>query len=117
MRDAGVGRAILSNGTPSMLPRQLRAAGLENLFDHVLSVEAAGVFKPDPRVYQLAVDRFGFPAAQIGFVSSNAWDAFGAHAFGFPVFWINRKGQPDEYGLHRHATVLPDLSGLPARLL
>jgi 2-haloacid dehalogenase len=116
LRDAGVARAILSNGTPSMLSRQLAATGLRDLFDHVLSVEAAGVFKPDPKVYQLAVDRFGCTAAEIGFVSSNPWDAFGAYAFGFPVFWINRKQQPDEYGLHRHVTILPDLSGLPARL-
>jgi hypothetical protein len=30
--------------------------------------EAAGAFKPDRRVYQLAVDRLGIPSAAIAFV-------------------------------------------------
>jgi 2-haloacid dehalogenase len=81
-----------------------------------LSVEAAGVFKPDPRVYRLAEDRFQLPAAQMAFVSSNPWDAFGAHVFGFHVCWINRTRQPAEYGLRDVATELTDLADLPAAL-
>ena len=78
----------------------------------MLSVEAVGVFKPDPRVYRLAADRFGLPPDAIGFFSSNPWDAFGAAAFGFRVFWVNRTGQPDEYGLRGAVTELADLSAL-----
>ena len=52
----------------------------------------------------------------MAFVSSNPWDAFGALAFGFRVFWVNRAGQPDEYGLRGRVTELPDLSGLPDAL-
>src|SRR6185312_13251568 len=62
LRDAGIARAILSNGEPSMLTDAVHAAGIEPLLDAVLSVEAAGVFKPDPRVYRLATDRFDLPA-------------------------------------------------------
>jgi FMN phosphatase YigB (HAD superfamily) len=51
------------------------------------------------RVYRLAVDRLQLPAARIGFVSSNGWDAIGAKAFGFTAFWINRAGAP----VDRHA--------------
>ncbi len=116
LRDRGIGRAILSNGTPSMLAHQLRAAKLDGLLDHVLSVEAVGVFKPDPRVYHLAIDRLGVSAGHVAFVSSNAWDVFGAHAFGMRPFWINRKSQPDEYGLRGQVTELGDLSDFPARL-
>jgi 2-haloacid dehalogenase len=74
-----------------------------------LSVEAVGVFKPDPRVYRLAADRFDLAPSAIAFFSSNPWDAFGALAFGFRVFWVNRAGQPDEYGLRGHVTELKDL--------
>ena len=81
LRNAGARLAVLSNGTPSQLPRQLHAGGLDGLFEAVLSVEAAGVFKPDPRVYRLSTMRLGLAPASIGFVSSNPWDAFGAHAF------------------------------------
>ena len=47
--------AILSNGEPGMLADAVRSSGLDGLLDHVLSVETIGVFKPDPRVYRLAV--------------------------------------------------------------
>ena len=56
----------------------------------MLSVEDVGIFKPDPRVYQLAVDRLGVEAGRICFLSSNAWDAAAASHFGFKVAWINR---------------------------
>jgi 2-haloacid dehalogenase len=116
LRDMGVARAILSNGEPGMLVDGVRSAGIAELLDDVLSAESVGVFKPDPRVYRLAADRFGLPAEQIAFVSSNPWDAFGASVFGFRVFWVNRHRQPAEYDLHRRAAELADLSGLPERL-
>jgi 2-haloacid dehalogenase len=96
LRRAGLKTAILSNGTPAMLNAAVRRAGLDAMFDAVLSVEDAGVFKPDPRVYQLAVDRLGCPAAAIAFQSSNAWDAYAASAFGMKVVWCNRYGQRRE---------------------
>jgi 2-haloacid dehalogenase len=112
----GLGRAILSNGAPEMLAAAVRSAELDKLLDKVLSVETVGIFKPDRRVYQMASDAVGLPAGEIAFVSSNAWDAFGANAFGFRVFWVNRSGQPPEYGLHGAVTELADLSALPAAL-
>lgn len=116
LRDAGINRGILSNGEPGMLADAVRTARLEPLLDAVLSVESAGVFKPDPRVYRLATERFALPAEQIAFVSSNPWDAFGARAFGFQVFWINRSGAPPEYDLATTATELRDLAALPDSL-
>jgi 2-haloacid dehalogenase len=65
---------------------------LTALFDPVLSIEEVGVFKPDPRVYQLACDRLGLAADAIAFVSSNGWDAWAASAFGMRVVWCNRQG-------------------------
>jgi 2-haloacid dehalogenase len=112
LQAAGIARAILSNGEPAMLADAVANAGLQPLLDDVLSVESVGVFKPDPRVYQLACDRFGLPAAAIGFVSSNPWDAFGAASFGFPVFWLNRGNAPVEYGLDTMATEIASLAAL-----
>ncbi|HEY8288571.1 MAG TPA: haloacid dehalogenase type II, partial [Acetobacteraceae bacterium] len=116
LRAQGLGLAILSNGEPGMLGDAVKAAGIEHALDAVLSIEAAGVFKPDPRVYRLATAQFGLDPRQIAFVSSNAWDAFGAHAFGFRVFWINRSGQPAEYELPAAVTVLTELAALPDAL-
>ena len=75
---------------------------LENIAPHVdgiLSVDAAGIYKPAPAVYQLAVDQLRLAPEEIAFVSSNGWDAAGAKVFGFTTFWINRYGVPVE----RHA--------------
>ncbi len=84
--------AILSNGSPDMLDPLVAQSGLP--FDAVLSVDELKVYKPAPQVYQLAVDRLRTPKQDIGFVSSNCWDALGAKSFGFSVYWINRTGAP-----------------------
>ena len=116
LRDMGVARAILSNGEPGMLRDAVHHAGLDSILDAVLSVESVGVFKPDPRVYRQAGQHLGLAASQMAFVSSNPWDAFGAQAFGFRVFWLNRTGQPHEYDLSATAAEITDLTTLPSAL-
>jgi 2-haloacid dehalogenase len=96
LKAAGLRTAILSNGSPRMLEAVVKGAKLDGLLDAVLSVEAVGVYKPHPRVYQLAVDRLAVPATAIAFQSSNAWDAYAASAFGMKVVWCNRYGQRRE---------------------
>jgi 2-haloacid dehalogenase len=98
-------RAILSNGTPGMLAPLVAAAQMEALLDAVLSVDEADTYKPAPAAYRLAVDRFHADPADIAFVTANGWDAAGAKAFGFRVFWLNRLALPVE----RHAPA-PDYS-------
>lgn len=96
LREAGFATAILSNGSPDMLASAVEGAGLAGAFDAVISVDEVGNFKPDPRVYQRAVDRLGVPAEAIAFQSSNAWDAHAASAFGMRVVWCNRYSQRRE---------------------
>ncbi len=96
LKRAGLQTAILSNGSPKMLDAAVNGNELQDLLDRVLSVEAVGVYKPHPKVYQLAVDRLGVPASAISFQSSNAWDAYAAAAFGMRVVWCNRYGQRRE---------------------
>ncbi len=96
LKEAGVKTAILSNGSPTMLAAVVDNAGIKDCLDHVLSVEEVGVFKPHPKVYQLAVDKLELPPETISFQSSNAWDAYAASAFGMRVVWCNRYGQRPE---------------------
>ena len=96
LKAAGMKTAILSNGSPAMLDAAVSGAQLEGLLDAVLSVEEVGVYKPHPKVYQLAVDRLAVPASAISFQSANAWDAYAASAFGMQVVWCNRYGQRRE---------------------
>jgi 2-haloacid dehalogenase len=107
-------RWILSNGTRAMLDPLVAASSLAPHLDGILSVDAAGIYKPSPRVYQLAVDQLALPAAEIAFVSSNGWDAAGAKAFGFTTFWINRYGLPVERHAPEPDYVVGSLGNLPA---
>ncbi len=116
LKAAGFPTAILSNGSPKMLAAAVTGAGLNGLLDHVLSVEEVGVYKTHPRVYQLAVDRLGVPAAVISFQSSNGWDAYAASAFGMRVVWCNRYGQRPERLPGRPDHEIRSLVELPALL-
>jgi 2-haloacid dehalogenase len=111
-------RWILSNGTRAMLDPLIACNDFGSVLDGVLSVDDAGIYKPSPRVYQLAVARLGLRPQEIGFVSANGWDAAGAKAFGCTTYWINRAGLPAD----RHAPApdysfgsLADLGALLAR--
>jgi len=92
LKKLGGKKAILTNGSPDMIEPLVRNTGLK--LDAVLSVDELKVFKPAPEVYELAVQRLQVPKSEIGFVSSNCWDAIGAKAFGFTVYWINRGAAP-----------------------
>ena len=108
--------AILSNGAAEMLNAVVAYNKLDAMLDAVLSVDEVAIFKPDPRVYQLACDRLRLSRDEIGFVSSNGWDAAGAKSFGFKTFWINRTNATvDALGVTPDR-VLSSLAELPALL-
>ncbi len=113
LRERGLVTAILSNGTPDMLAAATRSAGIDVSLDHVLSVEAVGVYKPDPRVYRLAVEATGIPAEHICFVSMNPWDASGAAWFGFRSVRLNRLGSPPDNLPGELAGEIASLAELP----
>jgi 2-haloacid dehalogenase len=104
--------AILSNGDADMLTDAVRAAKLEGMFDAVISVVSAGIFKPSPKVYQLVLSRFGTAPGEVSFQSSNRWDIAGAKASGFRCVWVNRTGEPDEYPDLPPDRVMRDLRAL-----
>jgi 2-haloacid dehalogenase len=109
LREAGIATAILSNGSPAMLKAAVTYAQIGDLIDQVISVDDLAIYKPDPRVYQLALDSFGVAKQQVLFYSSNAWDVAGAVNFGFHVAWINRFSQPPEPLSHAPTLILDNL--------
>ncbi|MEZ5777321.1 MAG: haloacid dehalogenase type II [Paracoccaceae bacterium] len=113
LKRRGLQTAILSNGSPEMLADAVASAGIGKLLDDMLSVEAAGVFKPDARVYGLVTERFGCARSDVLFVSSNGWDAAGAAGFGFRAVWVNRSGLPVDGLPARPDRVLSDLISIP----
>jgi 2-haloacid dehalogenase len=117
LKGAGYGLAILSNGSPAMLAALTRHAGLGDLFDHLLSVDAVKTYKTDFRAYRLATHAFNLSPREILFVSANGWDVSAGAWFGFRTFWVNRAGLPrEELGVTPEAegTSLADLPALVA---
>ena len=88
----GLPLAILSNGSTHSIRTVVQHSGLEHAFAHLISVDAVEIFKPHPRVYELAERRLALQRSDILFVSSNAWDAAGARHYGYPACWVNRSG-------------------------
>jgi 2-haloacid dehalogenase len=98
--------AILSNGSLRMLKALVENAKLKGIFTYIISADEVGIYKPSPRVYQLAVQKMGVDISSIGFVSSNSFDVNGAKSFGFWTCWVNRLNSTwDELGFLPDATV------------
>src|SRR4029078_634803 len=100
------------NGSPAMVGSAVEAAGLKAVLDAVLSGDTVNMCKPRPEVYALVTKEFSCRPADVVFVSSNRWDAFGATAFGFRTVWINRGNAPDEYPDFPPMAVGVSLTGL-----
>jgi 2-haloacid dehalogenase len=115
LKAMGLRLAVLSNGEPKMLESAARSAGIADLLDAVISVDEVKVFKPSPRVYELAAAHLHIPNSGIGFVTSNNWDAHGAGSAGLTTFWIQRAAAepPEELG-YPAAHIVHLLTELPA---
>ena len=109
LRDLHIPRAILSNGEKSMLDDSVRAASIARLLDDVLSRRCGECLQARPASLPLATGRLRVDPADVAFVSGNPSDCYGALTFGLRVFHVDRKGEPEEYGVHQLAQVIADL--------
>ncbi|MDE3113337.1 MAG: HAD-IA family hydrolase [Chloroflexota bacterium] len=89
-----------------------RAAAALGGFELVMTAEAAGAYKPDPRPYRAALDALGLAAERVLFVAGSAHDVGGASRVGMDVYWANRGGVPAPAD-GRALAERPDLRGLP----
>jgi 2-haloacid dehalogenase len=116
LKNGGIKLAILSNGEPKMLEAAAKSARICDLLDDIISVEEVKVFKPSPRVYNLAPERLKVANPELGFVSSNNWDICGGASAGLRTFWIQRTAAevPEELGFKADTTVkaITDLAPL-----
>lgn len=112
LRSMDVELVFLSNMTEKMIRDGLKQAGLEKEFKHVLSTDAVRSFKPSPAAYALGVDMLAIPKEEILFVAFAGWDVAGAKWFGYPTFWVNRQGAPNEELGAKPDAASRDLAGL-----
>ena len=99
LKATNVRLAFLSNMTEAMLRSNIRSAGLDALFDDVISTDRIRAYKPEPRAYQLACDVLHLDRRDILFVAFAGWDAAGARWFGLPTLWMNRANATPEFDI------------------
>lgn len=84
--------AALSNGDAAALERVVGGLGLP--LDRVISVEQAGCYKPDLRVYRGAAESLSLEAGAVLHVAAHAWDVRAAQAAGMRGAYVDRHGIP-----------------------
>lgn len=89
--EMGLATAILSNGDTAML--EAAAAAFDTGFDHILSSDMAGVYKPHPAIYALSETRLGISTRDVLHVAGSPNDVLGAVAAGVACIWSNRHGE------------------------
>ena len=74
--------------------------GLDDVFHFVVFATQCGAWKPDPRIFQVAVEKAGCSVQELLHVGdSPKEDIMGAAAVGIRSVWINRDGAPRDLGI------------------
>jgi 2-haloacid dehalogenase len=87
---AGVKLGIVTNCSRRL--GRVAVGRIDAAFDCVVTAEGAGYYKPDPRIYRLALDGFGVTPDRALFVAGSAYDLFGTAAIGLATWWHDRIG-------------------------
>ena len=114
LRSTGYKLAILSNGDRDMLNAAAPHIGFR--FDHVISVQEAGYFKPHWKTYAKAAEIIGEDRSSILFVANNAFDCIGAKSYGMRTAFIDRRRRPFGQTPHQPDLVVTDFAELAVTL-
>jgi 2-haloacid dehalogenase len=114
LRGAGYRLAVLSNGDRDMLQAARPHIGFA--FDHVVSVQEAGYFKPHWKAYAKACEIVGAERSSILFVANHAFDCIGAKACGMRAAFVNRRRRPFGETPHQPDLIVADFAELAAVL-
>ena len=112
LKEQGYKLAILSNGTPNLLNDLVKTNNLENFFDDIFSIEEVGVYKPDKRVYDIPIKKYGIKKNEVIFLSSNTWDVSGGGNYGYQSIWVNRNRNVFDYLDYKPKNQINSLKGL-----
>lgn len=92
--ELGIRMVTLSNGSASVADGLLERAGIRQLFERLLTVEDAGVWKPSPAAYAYALNQCGVDPGEAMLVAVHPWDIDGAARAGLGTVWVSRDRGP-----------------------
>ena len=93
LADAEIRVVALSNGAATTTKGLLDAAGLNELVDHVVSVEDVQLSKPRLEVYRHAARTAGVANSDLALVAAHPWDVHGAKMADLVAGYVSR-GRP-----------------------
>jgi 2-haloacid dehalogenase len=92
LKGEGFRMVTLTNSSQAAVDAQIKNAGLIDLFEERLSVEATQLFKPHSHVYRWAARKLGFAPEDCLLVAAHGWDVAGAIWAGCRAAFISRPG-------------------------
>lgn len=92
LADTPLRLVALTNSVEEVAERQLRNAGIRDLFDRVISADAVRRLKPAPEPYHAVAAAFGVLPAEVRLVAAHAWDVTGALHAGCTAAFVSRPG-------------------------
>ncbi len=97
---------IITNGFQEIQRKKLENSGISSYFSEVIDAEMAGVRKPDPRIFQLAMERSRATASKSMMIGDSLEaDILGARALGMHTIHLNVHQDED----HDHGHVIREL--------
>ena len=90
LSEAGINVGCLTVGSPDNTRSFLEGAGLLQFVDHVITAQAAGMWKPHPKIYHFAAEQMRTPIDRMALVAVHAWDCHGAKRAGALAGWCAR---------------------------
>ncbi|MBT8236320.1 MAG: YjjG family noncanonical pyrimidine nucleotidase [Bacteroidia bacterium] len=97
---------IITNGFQEIQHKKLQNARIEHYFDIIVNSEMAGVKKPNPRIFMLALETAKVRPEKALMIGDNLEaDILGAQAVGIRALHYNAHNDP----VHDHCTMIHDL--------
>lgn len=115
LRSRGLTCAAVSSSTSEDLQDLLRAAGVADLMDAVISADDATRSKPDPDLVEIALERVGVAAAEALMVGDTPYDIEAGARAGVPVVALRCGGWTDR-DLHGAIAIYDDPADLSSQL-
>ena len=89
LKERGLKLGLITNGAPAVQRHVIETLGLQHYLDHLVIGELEGYHKPDPRLFQRALELAGVKPKQMLYVGDSLiTDVIGASRAGIPVAWL-----------------------------
>ena len=104
---------IITNGFEEIQEKKMRESNISQYFDQVVNSEMAGVKKPNPKIFQLALKMASVSPEKSLMIGDNIEaDILGAKAVGFNALHLNAHNDPE----HDHCQMIQELREIKSYL-